>query len=312
MPKYVMQRLALTVFSIIGATLVAFVIMRLAPGDPLRLMAGDKTLAPEMVEIWRHRYGLDQPLPVQYLLFIVNALRGDLGTSYFYIGRPVTEILAEGIPVSVKWESLGLLLAFAGALPIGVISALKQNTWIDNAFMFFALAGISLPSFALATFLVLGLSVKLGWFPVAGLDTPSHYVLPAVTLAVGPMALLARMIRASMLEVLHLDYVTVARAKGLSEYAVVVRHALRNALLPALTAVGVMVGRIFTGTFLIETIFNIPGLGRIAVTAVLQRDYPVILGTTLLLSVTFLLATLMTDILYGVLDPRVADTEAAS
>ncbi len=305
MRKYIAQRFLFTIISMIGATLVAFMAMQLAPGDPIELMAGERNIDPRVVEIWRQRYGLDKPLPVQYLVFLKNALQGDLGTSYFYIGKPVTELLAEGIPVSIKWEAVGLLMAILAAIPIGIISALKHNSWIDNLFMFFALAGISLPSFALATFLIVGISLKLGWLPVAGLATPKHYILPAVTMAVGPMALLARMIRATMLEVIRQDYITTARSKGLREYTIIIRHALRNALLPVLTIIGIIIGRVFSGTFLIETIFNIPGLGRIGVTAVLQRDYPVILGATVLLSAAFLLATLLTDILYGFLDPRI-------
>jgi ABC-type dipeptide/oligopeptide/nickel transport system permease component len=289
----------------VGATLVAFMAMQLAPGDPIELMAGERNIDPQVVELWRQRYGLDKPVLVQYLLFLKNAIQGDLGTSYFYIGKPVTELLFEAVPVTLKWEALGLFLAIVGAVPLGIIAALKQNTWIDNVTMLFALVGISLPSFALATFLIVGISLKLGWLPVAGLDTPRHYILPAVTMAVGPMALLARMIRSSMLETIRQDYVVTARSKGLGEYAVIVRHALRNALLPAVTIVGIVIGRIFSGTFLIETIYNIPGLGRVGVTAVLQRDYPVILGATLLLSFAFLLATFFTDVLYGYLDPRI-------
>jgi ABC-type dipeptide/oligopeptide/nickel transport system permease component len=302
---YVFQRLIFTVFSMIGATLVAFMAMQLAPGDPVELMAGERNIDPQVVELLRHRYGLDKPLYIQYVIFLRNALQGDLGTSYFYIGRPVTELLAEAIPVTVRWESLGLVLAIAGAVPLGIVAALKQNSWADNLAMLLALLGISLPSFALATFLIVGISLKLGWLPVAGLDTPKSYILPAVTLAFGPMALLARMIRASMLEVIRQDYVTTARSKGLREYTIIVRHALRNALLPAVTIIGIIVGRIFSGTFLIEVIYNIPGLGRLGVTAVLQRDYPVILGATLLLSFAFLLATFFTDMLYGYLDPRI-------
>lgn len=305
MRKYIIQRLIFTLFSIVGATLVAFLAMQLAPGDPIQLMAGEKNIDPQVAEIWRHKYGLDKPLYVQYLVFLKNAVQGDLGTSYYYIGKPVTEILAEGIPVSVKWETVGLLVAILGAIPVGIISALKQNSWIDHLSMLLVLTGISLPSFALATFLIYGISLKLGWLPVAGLSSPKHYILPALAMAAGPMALLTRMIRASMLEVIRQDYMTTARAKGLREKAVIMRHALRNALLPALTIIGVIVGRIFSGTFLIETIFNIPGLGRIGVTAVLQRDYPVILGATVLLSIAFLLATLITDVLYGWLDPRI-------
>jgi ABC-type dipeptide/oligopeptide/nickel transport system permease component len=294
-----------TLFSMVGATLVAFMAMQLAPGDPIKLMVGDKNIDPRVIEAWRHRYGLDQPLYIQYFIFLRNAVQGDLGTSYFYIGKPVTELLADAIPVTVKWESLGLFISIVGAVPLGVIAALKQNTWIDNLTMLFALVGISLPSFALATFLIVGISLKLGWLPVAGLDTPKHYILPALTMAAGPTALLARMIRSTMLETLRQEYVVTARAKGLREYAVVMRHALRNALLPAVTIVGIIIGRIFSGTFLIEMIYNIPGLGRVGVTAVLQRDYPVILGATLLLSFAFLVATLLTDILYGYLDPRI-------
>lgn len=305
MRDYIVRRVAYTVFSMIGATMLAFFAMQLAPGDPIELMAGERNIDERVVEIWRRRYGLDKPLHIQYLLFLRNALQGDLGTSYTYIGKPVTELLAEAIPVTLKWESLGLLLSIVAAVPLGVIAALKQNSWIDNLTMFFALIGVSLPSFALATFLIVGISLRLGWLPVAGLGTPKHYILPALTLAAGPTALLARMIRSSMLETLRQDYVITARAKGLAEYTVIVKHALRNALLPAVTVIGIIIGRIFSGAFLIETIYNIPGLGRVGVTAVLQRDYPVILGTTLLLSVAFLLATLLTDIVYGYLDPRI-------
>ncbi len=305
MRTYAAQRLASILFSILGAILIAFMAMQLAPGDPLTLMAGDRNVDPQVIEIWRERYGLDKPLYVQFVVFLRNLIQGDLGTSYFYVGKPVADMLAEAVPVTLRWEALGLLLAIGGGVPIGVISALKQNTWIDNGLMLFALAGISLPSFALATFLIVGVSLKLGWLPVAGLTTPRHFILPAITMAVSPMAILARMIRASMLEVIRQDYMTTARAKGLTEVVITVRHALRNALLPAVTIVGVIVGRVLSGTFLIETIFNIPGLGRLGVTAILQRDYPVILGTTILISITFLLTTLLTDILYGYLDPRI-------
>jgi peptide/nickel transport system permease protein len=303
--RYIAQRLFYTLLSIIGATLIAFLAMRLAPGDPVRLMAGEHNVTDETLASLRHRYGLDQPLPIQYLIFLKNAIQGDFGTSYVYVGTPVMEIIGAGIPISLKWEVFGIAGAIVAGIALGVVSALKQNTWIDHAVMFIALVGISLPSFALATFLIVLISVQLGLLPVAGLSTPQHYILPAIVLGAHPMAVLARMIRSSMLEVTRQEYITTARAKGLAEGVIVIRHALRNALLPALTIVGVMVGRILGGTFLIETIFNIPGLGRIAVTAVLQRDYPVILGATVLMAVAFTLTTLVTDILYGYLDPRI-------
>lgn len=308
MRRYVVQRLLFALLTLLGATFIAFCAMRLAPGDPVRLMAGERNVSEQVLENIRKRHGLDKPFLVQYLVFLRNAVHGDFGTSYHYIGRPVSEMLAEGIPVSLKWESVSLAIAILAAIPLGVIAALKQNTWIDSAAMFLAMAGISLPSFALATFLIVGLAVRLGWFPVAGLHTPLHYVLPSITMAAGPCALLARMLRASMLEVIRQEYITTARSKGLSEMLIVVRHALKNAMIPVLTIVGIMVGRIMSGTFLVETIFSIPGLGRIGVTAVVQRDYPVIVGATLLIAVSFVVVTLVVDILYGYVDPRIRVT----
>ena len=182
---------------------------------------------------------------------------------------------------------------------------MKHNSWLDNLTMLVALAGVSAPSFALATFLIVVFSLRLNLLPVAGLDTPAHYILPSLTMAAQPCALLARLLRASMLEVIHQEYMTTARAKGLSELTVIVRHGLKNALLPSVTVLGIMVGRILAGTFLVETIFSIPGLGRIGVQAVIQRDYPVILGITVLLSAGFLIVTFLVDALYGLLDPRI-------
>ena len=305
MQRYIVQRLIFIVFSLIGATFLAFAASRLAPGDPLRMMVADRNLDPAVVAAWEQRYGLDKPIPVQYLYYVKNALQGDLGTSYHYIGTPVTEILGPAMLVTLRWESVGLALAVILALILGTISAIKQNTWIDTLTMTVALAGISLPDFALATFLIVGFSLKLGWLPVAGFETPLHYVLPIITLAVGPTALLSRMVRSSMLEVIRQDYMTTARSKGLSERAIIFYHGLRNAFLPILTIVGILVGRILSGSFIVETIFNIPGIGRVGVTAVLQRDYPVILGATIILASAFLITTLVIDLLYGALDPRI-------
>lgn len=291
--------------SLFGATLIAFLASRLAPGDPLRLMFGDQNISNEVVLQMQKQYGLDQPLLVQYVFFVKNALRGDFGTSYAYIGKPVLEVIAPGVLVSLKWEAVALVLAVAGAFVLGTVAAIKHNTWLDTGTMFVALAGISMPSFALATFLIIIFALKLQVLPVAGLTSPAHYVLPALTMAAQPCAMLARLLRASMLEVIRQDYMTTARAKGLDEYKVIVRHGLKNAMLPSVTVLGIMVGRILAGSFLIETVFNIPGLGRIGVQAVVQRDYPVILGITVLLSAAFLLVTLVVDALYGLVDPRI-------
>ncbi len=309
MSQYFARRLIFMVFSLFGATFLAFTASRLAPGDPLRMMAGEQNVSPEVIAAWEARYGLDKPIPVQYFYYVANVFQGDLGTSYQYIGMPVTDLIGPAILVTLRWETVALVFAIVIAIALGTIAALNQNTWIDSATMTVALVGISLPDFALATFLIVGFSLQLGWLPVAGFETPAHFVLPALTLAVRPCALLSRMVRASMLDVIHQDYMTTARAKGLSERVVILRHGLRNALLPILTVVGILIGRILSGSFIVETIFNIPGIGRVGVTAVLQRDYPVILGATLTLAAAFLITTLAVDMLYGVLDPRIRSSE---
>ncbi len=303
-----MQRVLSTVFSLFAATLIAFLASRLAPGDPIRLMIGDRSISNETVLQLQQQYGLDQSALVQYGYFVRNALSGDFGTSYYYTGKPVLQVIAPGILVSLEWEIVALAIAVIGALAMGTLSALKQNSWLDNLIMLFALSGVSLPSFALATFMIVIFSLQLGLLPVAGLTTPAHFVLPCLTMAAQPAALLARLLRASMIEVMNHEYMITARAKGLREFWVIVRHGLKNALLPSVTVLGIMVGRIMAGSFLIETVFSIPGLGRIGVQAVVQRDYPVILGITVLLSAAFLMVTLFVDLLYGWLDPRIRYT----
>lgn len=305
MTRFLIQRTLLILLSLLAATFLAFTASRLTPGDPIRLMAGDRNIAPEVVEAWRARYGLDQPIPVQYVYYLANLLQGDLGTSYQYIGTPVTDLIVPAMLMTFRWEAAALLGAILVAILLGVTAAVWQNTPIDTGAMLLALVGISLPDFVLATFLVVVFSLRLDWLPVAGYETAAHFILPAITLAVRPCALLSRMMRASMLEVIHQDYIRTARAKGLGSLSVIGNHALRNALLPVLTVVGVQVGRILSGAFVVETIFNIPGIGRVGVTAVLQRDYPVILGATLVLATAFLITTLIVDILYALVDPRI-------
>ena len=305
MTRFLIQRTLLILLSLFVATFLAFAASRLTPGDPIRLMAGDRNIAPEVVESWRARYGLDQPIPLQYLYYVSNLLQGDMGTSYQYIGTPVSDLIIPAALMTFRWELFALVAAIVIAICLGVVAAVWQNTPIDTGAMMLALVGISLPDFVLATFLVVVFSLRLNWLPVAGYETAAHFILPAITLAVRPCALISRMMRASMLEVIHQDYVRTARAKGLSSFAVISRHALRNALLPVLTVIGVQVGRILSGAFIVETIFNIPGIGRVGVTAVLQRDYPVILGATLVRATAFLVTTLFVDILYALVDPRI-------
>jgi ABC-type dipeptide/oligopeptide/nickel transport system permease component len=305
MTRYIIKRIMFIIFSLLGATFLAFTASRLAPGDPVRLMAGDQNVPQEVIAAWQARYGLDQPIPIQYIYYVRNVLQGDFGTSYQYIGMPVMDLIGPAVLVTLQWESAALVAAIAIAVVLGVVAAVRHNTWVDTTAMFIAVVGISLPDFVLATFLVVIFSLRLGWLPVAGYETPAHFILPAITLAVRPCALISRMVRAAMLDVINQDYIRTARSKGLNERTVVLRHGLSNALLPVLTVVGVVIGRILAGSFIVETIFNIPGIGRVGVTAVLQRDYPVILGATIVLATAFLVTTLIIDLLYGVLDPRV-------
>lgn len=305
MTNYIVRRLFFIVLSLFAAGFLAFVATRLTPGDPIRLMAGDRDISPEVIALWKQRYGLDKPIPVQFYYYVRNALRGDFGTSYQFIGTPVVDLVLPATVITIKWESVALLLAIVVALLLGVVAAARHNSAIDNGAMFGALVGISLPDFVLATILMIVFSLNLGWLPVAGYDSAAHFVLPIVTLAVRPCAVLSRMVRASMLDVINADYVRTARAKGLSERILLGKHALSNAMLPVLTVIGVQIGRILSGSFIVETIFNIPGIGRVGVTAVIQRDYPVVLAATLVLAAAFLLVTFVVDLLYAVIDPRI-------
>ena len=305
MAGYLLRRSLFVLATLLAVAFLAFAATRLTPGDPVRLMAGDRNVAPEVIEAWRVRYGLDRPIPVQFVYYLGNVLRGDFGTSYQYIGTPVIDLVGPAALLTLQWEVVALLLAIVVALLLGVMAAARHNTVFDNGAMFLALIGISLPDFVLATLLVIVFSLQFDWLPVAGAGTPAHFVLPIITLAVRPCALLSRMVRASMLDVIREDYVRTARAKGVGEWHVLHRHALGNALLPVLTVVGILIGRVLSGAFIVETIFNIPGIGRVGVTAVLQRDYPVVLAATLILAAAFILTTLIVDVLYAVVDPRI-------
>jgi ABC-type dipeptide/oligopeptide/nickel transport system permease component len=305
MTGYILRRTGFMLATLLIVAFLAFAATRMTPGDPIRLMTGDRNVPPEVVEAWRARYGLDQPIPVQFGYYIRNLVRGDLGLSYQYLGTPVARLVLPATVVTLQWQVIALLVATITAVLLGVVAAAHHNTIVDNGAMFFALIGISLPDFVLATFLVIIFSLHFDLLPVAGFGTAAHLVLPVATLAVRPCALLSRMVRASMLDVIREDYVRTARAKGVAEWQVLRRHALQNALLPVLTVIGVLIGRILSGAFIVETIFNIPGIGRVGVIAVLQRDYPVVLAATLILAAAFIIVTLIVDVLYAVIDPRI-------
>lgn len=303
MLQYVIRKLILMIPALFGLTIIVFMMLHLAPGDPVDLIVGPNA-TPEVYENVKRSLGLDKPLLVQYFSFLGNVLSGDLGTSILQ-NRPVIEIIAERFPVTFVLGISALLVSFAIAIPIGIIAAVKRNTVVDYISMTAALLGISMPTFWFGLLLLYFLAYKLGWFPISGYGTFKHLVLPTITVGLTDAAVTARMVRSSMLEVIRQDYIRTARAKGLSEKVVIYKHALKNALIPVITLLGMRIGWIFGGSVIIETVFSIPGIGRLMVDAIFARDYPVVQGSMLILTASVLIGNLIADILHSVVDPRI-------
>ncbi len=302
---YAFRRI-LGLIPILAAVLVlTFLANHLTPGDPILMMLGERANDGPVAESLRHQYGLDLPLWQQFTNYVYGVFTGDLGLSYRYIGVPVTEVIAPGLLISPLLAALAIVIAVPIGVSVGIFTALRHNTWADTSVMLLLLTGISIPNFAMASLLVYALSIKLNWFPVAGWGEWSQVVLPVVILTLHPIAFLARLSRTYMLEVLKMDYIRTARAKGLRERLVIYRHALRNVLVPLVTTIGIIFGVMITGTFVVETIFNIPGLGRLAIESIFARDYPVTIAIVLVFTVSYSLINLMIDLLYGVIDPRI-------
>jgi peptide/nickel transport system permease protein len=293
------------------ATVVVFMLMHLAPGDPTETMLGPG-YSPARATALREKLGLDQPLPIQYLTWLRNVATGDLGTS-IRNKQAVSTMIQERLPATATLAVLALLFALAIALPIGVVSATRRNSWLDYVSMSFSIFGVSTPNFVLAILLILLLSVNLGLLPISGYENfwtdPGQasllLIMPVIALGVSNTAVLARMMRASMLEVLNKDYVRVARAKGLKDGSLLLRHALKNALIPVITIAAIRIGDLLGGSVVIEQVFGIPGLGTLVISAVLARDFPVIQGVTLVIAGLFLLASLVADFMYALVDPRI-------
>ncbi len=304
MSGYIIRRLLLTVPVLFGVSLIIFIIIRLIPGDPAVAIAGVHA-SREYIEQVREDLQLDEGLHVQYATFMRNLLRGDLGRST-YSRRPVTVELRERFPNTVVLTVAALLIASIVGISAGILAASRQNSLFDNTSMLFSLFGVAAPVFWLALMLQLLFSVQLGWLPAAGRGTPLHLVLPAVTLGAASTGLIARITRSSMIEVLKQDYINTARAKGVQEKTVIYRHALKNALIPVVTIMGLQFGILLGGAVLTETVFAWPGIGRLLVDSILARDYPVVQGAVLLLAVVFVFINLAVDILYAFLDPRIS------
>jgi len=288
---------------VLGVCTLVFLLLHLVPGDPVDAMLGESARPADRAAL-RASLGLDQPLLEQYTRYLVGLARLDLGQS-FQDQRPVSAVLAERLPATLQLAAAALLLALVLAIPLGVLAAKHRGGPIDGAAMGFSLLGISLPNFWLGPLLILVFSLWLGWTPVSGNDGALSLVLPAITLGTGLAAVLARMVRASVLEVLGEDYIRTARAKGLSEAAVLRRHALRNAWLPVLTLVGLQLGGVLGGAVITETVFAWPGVGSLLVESIQSRDYPVVQGCVLLISVLYVLVNALTDLAYARVDPRI-------
>ncbi|HOB10648.1 MAG TPA: ABC transporter permease [Acetomicrobium sp.] len=303
MLRYFVRRMAFLVLTLLGATIVIFSMLHLAPGDPIDLIVGPN-VTPEVRENIRHQYGLDRPLAVQYLSFMKSLLRGDLGESIIQ-HKPVSELIAERFFVTLELSLTALFISFLISIPIGIKAALKRNTVTDYALMALSLIGISMPTFWFGLMLLYIVAFKLRFFPISGYGTWRHLFLPALTIGITDAALLARMVRSSMLEVIRQDYIRTARSKGLPERVVINRHALRNALIPIITLLGLRIGGVVGGSVVVEIVFARPGLGRLMVDSILARDYPVVQGVMVVLTTCIILGNLLADILYAVVDPRI-------
>jgi len=307
MLRRVLRQLVLVLPTLLGVVTLVFAFLHLVPGDPVEIMLGDSA-APADVAALRHDLGLDRPLPAQYARFLMRIAHGDLGRSIAF-RAPVATVIGDRYPATLELAGAAFLLALSLAVPLGVLAAARAGSMLDRLTRTASLAGACLPSFWLGPLLILGFSIGLGWLPVSGRGGPLHLILPAVTLALGMMGVLVRLVRASMLEALGEDYIRTARAKGTPGWRVVAVHALRNALMPVTTVAGLQAGALLAGAILTETIFAWPGLGRLVVEAISARDYPLVQGCVLTIGVSYVTVNLVTDLVYQAIDPRLRDAD---
>jgi ABC-type dipeptide/oligopeptide/nickel transport system permease component len=304
MLRYIQQRVLLAIPNLVLISIIVFFVMRLVPGDPVSAMLAQTPASGEQVDQLKESLGLNDPLVVQYFHFAVDALQGDLGDS-IQTKRSVTSEIWSQFPTTLWLTLCGLAVALVMGIPIGIASALKKGSWLDAALMTVALIGVSIPSFWLALIALSVFSFNLGWFPATGIGGWKHMVLPALVLGIGEASIIARMVRTSMVEVLRQEYVVVARAKGLRNRLVVGRHALRNALIPVITALGMEFGYLIGGAVVLETVFARPGIGRLIVDGILERDYPIVQGAVLFVAVLYIVINIVVDVSYAWLDPRI-------
>ena len=312
MREYVLRRLVTMVPVLFIVSVISFALLYILPGDPALAMLGEAAGNDETYQQLREEMGLNDPIYVQYFKWLSNTLQGDLGTS-IRTKEPVSEVLLTRAPISIYYGFAGLLIGWTIGITVAIVSALRPGTFLDSVATVLAMAGVALPSFWLALLLMYVFALTLGWLPPSGYVSPFEdpaqsaklLIMPAIVLGTGSAAIIMRQGRSALLEVMAQDYITSARARGLSERLVVARHAMKNALIPVVTILGLQVGNIVSGAVITETVFAIPGVGRTAVDAIFFRDFPVLQGAVLLLTITVLIANLLTDLLYGVIDPRI-------
>jgi peptide/nickel transport system permease protein len=303
MLTFLFHRLLGALVVILGVATLVFLLIHLVPGDPVEVMLGESASVADR-DALRTALGLDRPLATQYLNYLQGLLQLDLGNS-LHFRRPVAELLLERLPATLLLAAVTLVFTLGISIPLGILAAVRKDTAVDTGAMTFSLLGVSVPNFWLGPLLILVFSLWLGWFPVSGRDGFSSVILPALTLATGLAAILSRMVRSSMLEVLGEDYMRTARAKGLPQSAILLHHGLRNALLPVITLLGLQLGALLAGAVITETVFSWPGIGLLTIEAIQTRDYPVVQACVLLISVGYVFINLLTDITYAGIDPRI-------
>ena len=303
MLRYIGKRLLMLIPVLLGISLVVLILIDVTPGDPARMMLGSRATQEE-VDALRETLGLNDPLPVRYLRFLGDVVRGNFGTSLIS-KRPIAEDMLERFPYTLKLVTMSILLSIILGIPIGIFAATHQHTWRDNTAMFLALICVSMPSFWFALLMIRLFGVQLRWLPISGVANWKGWVLPCVAMALGLTAILARQMRSDLLEVIRQDYITTARAKGLSEGRVIYRHGLKNAIIPIIMIIGGIFGTSLGGSLIAEVIYSIPGLGQYTLSALSNRDYPVIQSSILILSTMFAVIILLVDVVFAFVDPRI-------
>lgn len=305
MLTYLIQRLLQGILVIFLVSLLTFIVMQLAPGDPIRLLVGEAYVTPEQLDLIRAKWGLDDPWYVQYWTWISNLARGDLGTSIIRQGVPISEMVSEAASMTIRLNVMSFAIALCIAIPVGVFAAIRRYSWFDYSSMLGSTLGVAVPNYWIGLMAIVIFSVQLGWLPPYGADSWRAYILPVFVLAIEEMAALARLTRGATIEVMSQDFVTTSRAKGLMERAVIFRHIVRNALLPVITIIGYRIAFILSGTIVVETVFAWPGLGRLFYNSIQSHDFQVVQAIVILLTVIVVVVNILTDLTYAIIDPRV-------